>query len=410
MNNLNSHYRWLVVAVTIVNQAMILGVIIYSFALFSLPWLETFGVSRGKLMLAIAIFQVAIGLVAPLLGPKLDGMPLLWPVIVGFVVFSSGLAILSVANAYWQVIAVYAVMFSVGNTLCGTFTSQLLINRWFTTNNGLALGISATGTSLGGVVLPLLVAQALSEVNLSVVFQTLALFSLLVLAPLNYIVLRVPPPDAKNKSAGTGSGSNSPMWTNRQIFSSAAFWIPLMVLLPISTSFVAIQANLGTHLNDLSYPTSFTSQLIALIAAMMFAGKLMYGKLADKLDHRYLLTFMAVSSILALVLLTWSTDKGPLLVAAILLGISSGGLLPVMGVVLVARFGLSSFGKVMGLVFFVMIAGSLGPIYAAGIYDYFGSYNYAFMSFIVLLLPGLLFMKMLPPPLSQQQPSEAVET
>ena len=400
-----NYYRWLVVMVTVLNQAVALGICLYSFAIFSIPWLEQFNVSRGQLMLAIAFFQVANGLAAPFVGHRLDKISLLWPVLLGYLLYCAGLGLLSIASAYWQIIVIYATFFAVGQMLFGTFVSQILINRWFSTDKGLALGISATGTSLGGMLFPLLIAYALSTMGLSSVLQGLAVVAVIVLLPLNYIVLRVQPPAEMQKQAGGGPEvSVAPVWTTQAILASTAFWIPLLVLVSVSASFVAIQANLGAHLNDLDYPASFTGQMIAVTSAMMIVGKLLYGKLADQFDHAYLLLFMGATSIVAIALLMSTSAKVPLLGAAVLLGISSGGLIPVMGAVYAARFGVDSFGKVMGLVMLVMIVASLGSLYAAWIYDVFGSYHYAFISFIVLTLPGLLLLKWLPPPMGQAEP------
>lgn len=400
----SNHYRWLVVAVTVINQAVALGIALYCFAIFSIPWLEKFDVSRGELMLAVTLFQIANGFAATFIGPRLDKIPLLWPVMVGYLLYCSGLGLLSITTEYWQIIFIYATFFAVGQLLFGTFVSQMLVNRWFTSDKGLALGISATGTSLGGIVFPLMIAAALSTYSLSTVFQIIAVGAVLVLMPLNYIVLRVQPPSASpTQTESVAEVSPAPDWTTKQILTSRAFWIPMLAILAVSTSFVGIQANLGAYLADLNYPTSFTGQMIAVIAAMMIVGKLMYGKLADNLDHAWILLFMGGLSIIAIVMLMLFSDKVLLLTAAVLLGISSGGLIPIMGVVFVARFGLASFGKVMGLVMLVMIAGSLGPLLAAWIYDFFGSYHYAFIAFIAMTLPPLVLLKWLPPPLESNQ-------
>lgn len=248
-----------------------------------------------------------------------------------------------------------------------------------------------------------MIALALSEFSLPTVLQSLALFFGLVLIPINYVILRVSPPVlVKSASGGTLGPAGESAWTTRKILTSRAFWVPLIVLLSVSASFVAIQANLGIYLNDLSYSAAFTGQMIAVISAMMIVGKLLYGKLADKFDHAYLLLFMGGMSIIAMTLLISTSDKVSLLMAAVLLGIASGGLIPIMGVVYVARFGVASFGRVMGLVMLVMILGSLSSVFAAWVYDLFGSYYYAFISFILLILPGLFSLKWLPPPLAVQ--------
>ena len=376
------------------------GISLYCFAIFSIPWIAQFEVGRGQLMLAITFLMVANGLAAPFIGHRLDKMQLLWPVIVGYVLFCVGLGLLSIASAYWQIIGVYATFFAVGQILAGTLVSQMLINRWFASDNGLALGISATGTSLGGILFPLLIAQALSTLSLSAVLQGLALIFAVVLMPMNYAILRVHPPSVTQKQvAGAIEPAPVPAWTTQKILQSMAFWVPLIVLLSVSTSFVAIQANLGVHLDDLNYPASFTGQVIAVISALMIAGKLLYGKLADRFDHSYLLFFMGSMSIAAIVLFMSPSEKAPLLTAAVLLGIASGGLIPMQGVAFAARFGVASFGKVMGLVMLAMVLGSLGSVYAAWIYDLAGSYHYAFISFILMTLPGLFLLRWLPPPL-----------
>ena len=402
-----NYRRWLVVAVTVVNQAVVTGISLYCFAIFSIPWLEQFDISRGQLALAITSLMVAYGLAAPFIGHRLDKMALLGPVIAGYLLFCGGLALLSFATAYWQIIVIYATFFAVGQLLAGTLVSQMLINRWFASDNGLALGISATGTSVGGILFPLAVAQALPAFGLAEVLQYLALIFVVVLIPVNFVVLRIQPPArGQDQVARVGVVAPTPIWTTKEILKSMAFWIPLIVLLAVSASFVAIQANLGAHLNDLDYSTSFTGQMIAVISAMMIVGKLLYGKLADRLDHAYLLLFMGSMSIVAISLLMSTSDSAVLLTAAVLLGISSGGLIPVQGVVFVARFGVASFGKVIGLVSLVMVLGSLGSVYAAWIYDLVGSYRYAFVSFILMTLPGLFLLRWLPPPLGSTRDAE----
>ena len=402
-----THYRWLVVAVTVLNQAVMTGISLYCFAIFSIPWLEQFNVSRGELMLAITALMIANGFAAPFIGHRLDKVTLMWPGLGGYVLFCSGLALLSVAQAYWQIIAVYATLFAIGQILSGTFVSQMLINRWFTSDNGLALGISSTGTSVGGILFPIVIAAALSTYELADVLQGLTLIFVVFLMPLNYLVLRVQPPADSHTPTSNETGE-LPIshWTTEKILRSKAFWIPLSVLLFVSGSFVAIQSNLGAHLNDLNYTAAFTGQMIAVISAMMIVGKLLDGKLADRLDHDYLILFMGLVSIAAIALLMSTSAKVLLMASAAMLGLASGGLIPVLGVVYVARFGLGSFGKVMGLVMLVMVLGSLGSVYAAWTYDFFGSYHYAFVSFILLLLPGLFLLRWLPPPLNSDSETE----
>lgn len=401
MNSSGGYKRWIIIVLTIANQAITLGIAVFSFALFSIPWLEQYSISQSQLMLAIFIFQIMSGLASPFFGQMLDKMSLRFPVVFGFLLFGFGLGLLSVADAYWQVIAVYALIFSVSLILSGPFISQLLISRWFGASKGLALGLSATGSSLGGVLLPPLIALGLASYSLATILLYLSLFCLFFMAPLNFVILKMQSPIGTDPKSSADQALINQTWKTQSILTTAAFWIPLAILIPVNAAFSSVQFNLGVYLNDLSYPSSFTGQMIAVSATAMVIGKLLYGKLADHIDHRYLLLFVSLMNIGMLALLLTDPDKFQLLVAAVLLGVSAGGMLPLMGTIFVARFGTESFGKVMGLVMLFLVMGGVGPIYAGWLYDVFGSYDYAFISLIMLIIPGITILKWLPQPLAR---------
>ena len=69
------HYRWYIVFLTLVNQVLSAGILVYSFALFVVPWLSEFGVSRSHAMMAIFLLQVACSLANPGLGRMLAYRP-----------------------------------------------------------------------------------------------------------------------------------------------------------------------------------------------------------------------------------------------------------------------------------------------------------------------------------------------
>ena len=70
------HYRWLVVLFSLVMQAVSVGILIYCFALFALPWLDEFNASRRDVMITISCLQIGMGVLGPLLGRALDIYPI----------------------------------------------------------------------------------------------------------------------------------------------------------------------------------------------------------------------------------------------------------------------------------------------------------------------------------------------
>ena len=117
------NYRWYIVALTLVNQAVSVGIIIYSFALFVVPWLDEFSTSRGQMMLAIFFLQLMVGLVSPVLGRFLDHYSMRLLTIAGALCTSTGLFALSQATQFWQIVAVYMTLLPIFTILPDQFSS-----------------------------------------------------------------------------------------------------------------------------------------------------------------------------------------------------------------------------------------------------------------------------------------------
>ena len=130
----------------------------------------------------------------------------------------------------------------------------------------------------------------------------------------------------------------------------------------------------------------------------MVAGKLLFGALADRVRHRVLFWIAAGCMIVAMLMLRGSPDIVMLVLGVTFVGLAGGGILPIMAVIVGARFPVAHFGRVMGLVMLSLTVASLGPILAGRVFDVAGSYDPAFLLFAALLVPGMVAMIWLPPP------------
>ncbi len=389
------HYRWYIVALTLVNQALALGVLVYSFALFVVPWLDEFEVSRSKVMLAILSFQIVTGLLSPVLGRYMDQFAMRLLVLSGALAMSLGLFLLSLATEFWQIVALHVTLLPVGMILTGTLASQTMVSKWFTEKRGLAIGVSSMGTSLGGLSVPLVTAWLIGEQGWQGAYLVLAMLSLILLVPLNYLVLRHDPPILRLQASET-SGVEMKTWTTRQILESWAFWIPVLALIPINAAFGGTQFNLGAYMSDLGYGQAVAAQLIAVTSGAMIVGKLFFGSLGDRVDHRKLYWLMAGMLLVSMYFYEGSPGRPALFLAASLQGFATGGVMPMMGIMYSSRFGTLSFGRVLGLVNLFLMIGSFGSILSGWIFDLTQSYDAAFQVFALLLLPGTIVMYFLP--------------
>ena len=391
----SSHYRWYIVGLTLVNQAMALGIMIYSFALFVVPWLDEYEISRSTVMLAILSFQIMTGLLSPFIGQLLDQYAMRQLVVFGAACMGTGLFLLSQASEFWQVILVYTLVLPVSMLLTGTLASQTMISKWFTSHRSLAIGLSAMGTSIGGLLIPLITTALIDRYAWEGALMVLALGSLVILIPLNFAILRFEPPGQGEQQEGS-IGPSQKVWGSKEILSSRAFWIPIVSLIPLNAAFGGVQFNLGAYMQDLGYTQSTAAQLISLTAFTMIIGKLFFGAMGDRVDHRMLFWIMAVLQVCSLMLYEGSPDHVALMLAAALQGLSVGGVMPMMGIAYSAHFGTLSFGKILGYVNLFMMVGSFGSILSGWIFDLTGSYDAAFWILAGIVLPGIIVTYFLP--------------
>ena len=392
----DSYYRWIVVAYGVTLQAISVGTLIYCFTLFTLPWLEEFGSSRRDLMLTIALLQIGAGVMGPLAGRALDTFPLKWVILTGLACMVMGLLLAQRATALWHLWLVYATLMPITMTLTGTLAAQTLVSRWFTDNRGFALGISAIGTNVGGIILPILVSAWLLQVGWRDTLNNLMFLAVALVLPLTFLVLSRSPTPASNLESG--GASDQRVWTTRDILTTSIFWIPFCGLAPLSMAFGTLQFNLGIIVRDIGLDTAVTGNLIALTSVCMVAGKLFFGIMGDRVDHRKLYWIANVATIIALLLVLYAQTLPLLVVATVATGISGGGILPLMGLIYSSRFGVASFGRVMGFGMLTIMAGAVSPIGAGWVYDLYGSYSIALVTLALIMLPAGIAMIWLRPP------------
>jgi len=404
--NISRHYGWVVVLLTMVFQAVSVGILIYSFALFVVPWLDTFSSPRRDIMLAIVALQLASGAMSPLSGRAMDKYPIRVLICGGCISMAVGFMLISLATDWWQIILLYTTLLPLGMVLTGPLAAQTLVAKWFSEKRGLAIGISAMGTSVGGFIFPQVSSYLLQDFGWRDSLLILGFVSLITVCPLTWWILKKEP-DEKTITVLTIPQAETPIdqrqWSSMEILRSPAFWIPVLALIPLNAAFGGIQFNLGALMQDLGYQPDKAAMLISLMSISMIFGKLLFGGLADRVDHRWLYWVAASLMACTLIAIQGTPSYAMLLGSAVLIGFATGGILPLMGVIYGSRFGSASFGRVFGLVFMFLTIGALGPLLAGWIYDLTNSYDAAFNLFLVMIIPAAIGMIWLKPPPSVTQ-------
>jgi MFS family permease len=402
------YFGWNVLAVGLVFQAILFGSIFFSYTMWVNQWIAdpTLHASLGQAMWGITVLTLTQGLVAPFAGRAMDAMSIRALVCTGATTAALGMALISQASAFWQIILIYGTLITAGTLLSGPLAAQTLAAKWFRGRRGLAIGLSTVGTSLGGFVMAPLIALLYLNFGWRTAHLVLAVAMIAIIVPLVWTVVRNTPEergvaaDPDRPGQPVGSAAISIRYTAAEILRQRTFWVMIVAFVPMVTAFGGIQQNLGPFARDAGIGDQQTAYLISIFSGVMIAGKIFFGAMADRFDQR-LLYWLAVGTLtVAMWLMMTGPDFARLVLIATLLGFAAGGFLPLLGAIVGSRFGPASFGQVMGLIGPFMTISALGPLVAGRLRDATGSYDSVLLLFMALLVPaalGIFFLKPIAP-------------
>lgn len=183
----------------------------------------------------------------------------------------------------------------------------------------------------------------------------------------------------------TGAGDAVERWTIARLVRTRDFWLltgAVGILLSMSQ---ALLSSLVAYGSDRGFSATQAAMLLSGVSLSSIIGKLLIGAMADRIDKRLLLGGVAaLFGIFALILLmhpVFAVLLGGCLVA----GAAIGGSLPLWGAIISARFGIGSFGAVMGWTAQMPLPLQLAALRFIGeSYDRTGDYDLAFSVFAAL--------------------------
>lgn len=302
-------------------------------------------------------------------------------IMVGAVMVPFGLMMTSLSSEFYQVFLAQGICCGIGQSLLflGAVT---VVPQYFTTRRAFALGISASGSSFGGVVYPIMVHRLITSIGFEWTARALG-FVILASNVLPVLVIKARLPPRGGRDLLELSAFKELPYT---LFTFSCFFGFMGVYTAIFyIQSYAVQNGIGSELAF--YMTSI------LNAGSVF-GRLVPNYLADKIGPlNNMVPYIGVCGILALCWIRIDNEAG-LVVFAILYGYFSGAFVSLPPAVVASiTEDMSHFGTRMGMLFFLCSIGVLvgTPIAGALITADGGSYVHAQIYSGILLLASCAF-------------------
>lgn len=386
-------YGWKIVAVAMLALGLSNGIASYSYGLLVLPMGSEFGASRMEMMWGLTAGSLTSILISPLAGSLMDKRSARLMFSIGAAFLGTALVLISLSRNVWEFVLVFGLLMSVSSTLLGPLGANTLVARWFSRRRGRALGLAAVGTSLGGLLVPLMLQVLIEAHGWRIACLWMAGILMLLLLPPVLLVVRNRPGDLGLQPDGLpepppGSAAASLSTTTElpNLMTHGPFWRTSLAVGALMAAFTAVLANFVPFAVGHGVAGQQAAFLISTISVAGVSGKLLFSVFADRINLKLAILGALLMACLPVLVLVQFHSYWVMVLAAVSLGLASGAFLPAWGALLARLYGPLVFGRVMGRMQPVTIIMVMLAMPMTGyLFDLTGSYSAAF-----LVLSGLL--------------------
>ena len=377
--------RWIVVGTTFITLGLVLGVW-YSYSVFLVAFLREFGWSRSLVAGGFSVFVLVQGSFGPIVGWLVGRVGPSRVILAGGCVLGCGLLLTAETKAWWHLYLAFGGLTAVGITMAGWIPAVVLVQGWFPSRFGTAIGIASAGIGAGIFALVPFAQFLIDLVGWRWAFRILAVLIAGWVFPATAGLIREPPSIEGSGSVPKLRGSHAipdtgAYWTLATAVRDWHFWGLAGVFFTGNFVTQMLLVHQVAYLVDHGVSPLAAASVGGLVGLASVAGKMGCGAFSDRAGREpaYSLSFgCVVASIGALVLAGRYPASGLPYVYALLIGLGYGGTAPLAPAAASDLFSGPAFGTIFGTMYPAMCLGIASGAWAAGrIFDGTGSYALA---------------------------------
>jgi sugar phosphate permease len=390
---------WIVLGATLVSIVSS-GIGFYGHSVLLDPLVNQHGWSKGIISSAISLYFIVSGFVGMMISRFIDSNGPRYVLVIGALIFGFSLMLLGFVEEVWHLFAVY-ILLAVGWSGTALIPLNTLITNWFIRKRGLALSITMTGLSIGGIIMVPLATRMISQTGLKTTLFALGVIYCLVIIPPALTLFKRRPSDIGQYPDGAAEphrvkvdGASAAYaldiqirkWTRLQAMRTPAFWSIVMAFLLALTGQIAFLIHQVSFLSQ-TLGRSGAATAVSITASASIAGRLALGMAVDRYDKRFVTMGLFILQAAGVLSMALSNSVPVLYMGTFIFGLTMGSILMMQSLITADCFGYLSFATVSGLASLFVISGSaFGPMLAGVIYDTTESYQAAFFLFVGMSL------------------------
>jgi sugar phosphate permease len=384
------HDRWVILAVTSLTVLMAAGVTAVPAVLIH-PREVEFGWDRAAIALAVSINVLRYGLAGPFAGGLMRRFGPRRVRLTSLALIACGVAATTQVRALLQRYLLWGVVVGLGTGSTALVLSATVVNRWFTTHRGLALGLLGAATSTGRLLFLPLLAAVVIALGWQAVGWIVAGCITLFAWPLVALLMRDSPAQlgctpyrgmsaAASADTRAADASAAPLVPLGTALCHGDFWrLWLTFAICGATTNGLIGTHLLPHAIDRGLSAVAAAGTLALMGGLDIVGTLGSGWLSDRCDTRLLLAWYYGLRGGSLLVLPYADDLTTLALLGVVYGLDWIATVPPTAGLASEIFGTRAGPILLGWIFFGHQVGAALAAYAAGLFRvWFGDYGVAF--------------------------------
>lgn len=370
------------------------GIVVNCAGQFLVPVTEALQVSRSQFSLYTSMVSVASMIFCPMIGKVYEKVPPRMATIFGGLFMAACWTALSFATDIRQ-FYVLGFLIGTGSSLCGMVSVNILMNNWFHSKKGTAMGIALTGTGIGSMFFNPIAQKLIENLGYPSAYRVLTVCMLVCMLPL-FFLYRYTPFEKNLVPLGfTGEMPKGRSFGDGMLRSEAirkpAFWAACFVVFGLSASSMGLFNHMQAHFQDIGYASETAALFLSILSLGMTFGKLFFGWLNDRIGTKRNFLVMTILALTGILLLLVSRNLPLTVLGVLLFGIGVASPFVLTPQLTIYFFGTKDFANIYGSInVFQFLGPAVAPPITGWIYDASGNYTIAFLAYALLLFGAML--------------------
>lgn len=396
-------YGWYVVAAGCVAIAMTTGVVSNCFSQFIKPVCADMGITRQEMSMIQTVFSFSSMAFAMVWGGLSKRIDLHKAMCICSIVMPMIYACYGLMQKIWMgyVISVVITPFFF---IISMTVFNYIIGNWFVKNRGLAIGLASMGSGIGGMIMNTVVSQLIIYFGWRATYWILAVIIFVLVVPLMILVVREKPEDKGLKPYGVeeieavqaagrepgSSGMQFEGYTFSEALRMPVFWAVAFCSVSVVMAICAFYQTLAPHLSDSGYSVTFAALMTSVSMGALAIGKVMLGRMFDKLGIRKAVTIACSCTFIGLLGMMFC--KNPVALVVIVLGVGLGCSFGAICMPIITQnvFGMKDYNSIYSkLTAATGLGSAIAPVITGRTYDICGSYIPAYVGAAAITLVSI---------------------